>query len=83
MAAGAMKNNLMNSKGESMPPRDPTSVRSRINAITGAGRRTARSTSPVGNQVRAMRSASVFLTQAPTARMRTVARRRSLGGAGG
>ena len=65
-----------------MPPRG-TSVMSRINQITGAGRRVGRSTSPVGNQARAMRSAGVFLTQAPTARMRTVARRRSLGGAGG
>lgn len=66
-----------------MPPLNTTSVRSRINSVMGAGRRIARSTSPVGNQARAMRSASVFMTQAPTARMRTVARRRSLGGAGG
>lgn len=66
-----------------MPSRNESSVRSLINTNTGAGRRIARSTSPVGNQARAMRSASVFLTQKPTARMRTVARRKSLGGAGG
>lgn len=66
-----------------MPPMNPNSIRSRINAATGAGRRIARISSPVGNQARAMRSASVFMSQRPTARMRTVARRRSLGGAGG
>ena len=77
-----MKNNLMN-RESFMPPRNENSVRSTINASTGAGRRIARSTSSVGNQARAMRSASTFLTQRPTARMRTVARRRSLGGAGG
>lgn len=49
-----------------MPSRNESSVRSLINTNTGAGRRIARSTSPVGDQARAMRSASVFLTQKPT-----------------
>lgn len=63
---------------------NPNEIRNRINRATGLSRRTARASgSPVGNQARALRSARVFNTQAPTARMRTIARRRSLGGAGG
>lgn len=62
---------------------DPENVRARINRVTGAGRRIARSRSPVGNQARALRAASAFTSNRPTARMRTVARRVSLGGAGG
>lgn len=62
---------------------NPDNIRRRINATTGAGRRIARSRSPVGNQSRAMRAANTFMTNRPTQKMRTVNRRKSLGGAGG
>ena len=44
-----------------MPALNVNSARSRINAVTGAGRRIARNRNTrVGNQDRALRSASVF-----------------------
>ena len=51
-----------------MPKMNPNSTVSRINSLTGAGRRIARNRNyAVGNQARAMRSAAVFKTQmAPT-----------------
>lgn len=55
-----------------------------IRRSTGAGRRIARTSNQrrySGRRVQ--QAASTFMSQRPTARMRTVMRRRSLGGAGG
>lgn len=47
-----------------MPVMNPNSTVSQINRSTGAGRRIARNRNyAVGNQARAMRSASVFRSQ--------------------
>ena len=46
-----------------MPKMNPNSTVSRINSLTGAGRRIARNRNYAGgNQARAMRSAAVFKT---------------------
>lgn len=62
-------------------------VQQGINRVTGVGRRGNVTTTSVGRfgdgTNRARRSADVFRTQKPTQRMRTVARRKSLGGSGG
>ena len=51
-------------RSNTMPKMNPNSTVSRINSLTGAGRRIARNRNyAVGNQARAMRSAAVFKTQ--------------------
>ncbi len=72
-----------------MPPRNNSLV-SRINAVTGAGTRTSRlpANARLGNQARALRSASVLMnrrnwTPAMRRAERNFSRRRSQGGSGG